>query len=177
MTLREYFIKLRELLLTLDDRSLGVYVVQFMGEFSPRARYLWEPVEISWRELHTLLQPPPGREDKNAPGAPKLEQIHRLLAAVPTTFSRTRDKENYESHVLAVGQRVRDLINGDPTALWNLNVERVRSLERTAERVEGIAREAELRARYARESANEVQKELAENRAELARLEALRSTV
>lgn len=177
MTLREYFIALRKLLIQLDDRSLGMYVVQFMGEFCPGTRFLWGPTEISWRELHDLLQPPPGREDEGTPSAPKLKRIHHLLAAVPTTFPRARDKENYESHVLIIGQRVRDLINEDPTALWNLNVERVRSLERTAERVEEIAREAEFRAKNARESANEVQRELAATRAEMARLEALRSAV
>lgn len=171
----EYFIRLREVLLELDDRTLGVYLWHYTGPFPLPASEI--PPQLSFLELHDRLFPNMTPEDAqrnvgHKPTAQHLQHVvdHRSSRVLDLLKNQGKALARYEDTIRTIGQQARDILQGDATALSNVEEQRRRQLNVEWTRLEGWALEAEKTAAERRQRADLVRAQLD---ATLAKLEQL----
>ena len=173
-TRREYFVAMRAALLEVKDRERGAYIL-FHPLHGPRAPGV--PRAPTALEVHERLFPLFTAEVMNQSVYGTID-VRTLLRHVEHHERRDAPTKGqalaeYEALVLALGQQVRDLITGDPTALWNVYEERRRRLAPEVKRLDDWATQAERSAVESRARAEAARVELVAVEAEQARLTAL----
>ena len=161
MTRNEYFARWRELLVTLDDHTLGVYLLHHSGRMSGLHTV---PPAPSVYDLHARLFPvfTDGQGDEHVGSKPSVRTMVHLAEyaernAAPKAGSA---KAAYDATVLALAQNGRDLLTGDPTVHWNVEAQRCRELEASWKATDDQARYHEQQATAQRARANEVRTRL-----------------
>jgi len=171
MTRTDYFTQLRVALLELDDRTLGVYLWHCAGPFTI---FSIPSTPLSTLEIHDRMFPIMDQEFANQKvgGTPNPTSLRRLAAASSAALSVLKGNAlmRYENTVLAIGQRARDILQGDSTALWNVAEERRRQLNAEWSRQNEWATQAEQTATTYRQHADTTRVQLDATLAELERL-------
>lgn len=158
MTRNEYFIRYRETLLHLDDNSLGLVM-----------QYLESPPPSGYSSLYERLFPTFSEEHGN-------QKVGARVSAesIVELAKWRRDRHGVtatEADLLVLGQRARDLLQGNPTALWNVAEERRRRLEPLWIQADKNASAQEQLAAQYRTRAQNVRTELDAVLADLAKLQ------
>ncbi len=160
MTRSEFFVKLREGLLQLEDRALGAYMLRCASPWPPASRQEIPP-QPSLTELYDRLFPDLSVEQANEnvnTRPPDVRAMKRsaeyfLDSGTVKALEGSR-KQRFESMLLALGQQTHDLLRGEPTMRWNVLEERRRRLEGEWTREDARATGAELFATRCRREAN-----------------------
>lgn len=178
MTRAEYFTHLRAALLELDDRTMGIFLWHCVGPFPHVPTSIPEELTILelYNRLFPVMTPEWGAAKVGAnPSAASLQRSANRSSTLLTSL-KGGSLKRYESALLAIGQRARDLIQGDSTALWNVREERRRQLDREWASLDGYATQAEHTAMVARQRADTVRAELDSVLVELERLAQIKNS-
>jgi hypothetical protein len=162
MTTGAYFALLRELLLQLDPRSVGVFLYHLEGDY-PRvlAHGLWIE-ELAWSQLFIKLwgpganfdaEVPPSFRTRRQPLTDLADLQRRIASQVPPETWDFAQRERYEAVLRSTGERALALLRGDTTARRETLEQVLPLLEPLAQNRETAATSLELMAAEARQTA------------------------
>ena len=179
MTRDEWLRHWRSAMVTLTDHELGVYVLHFTGL---RTRYIGagrdqvQGVEPeSALHLYYRLYPPQSHDrlrELNLGSTPDALMLRRGVASALARLGsmNAEVRQQFDADTLALGQRARDILTGNPTMMWTVTEERRRLLEARLPNLESNASRLEREASSARHAADAARAELDEVFAEQSRL-------
>lgn len=172
ITRKEYFEKLRSLLLQLDDKYLGIYMLHYTGSL-PYRNSIPTSLDLSYLELYNRLWPNYSIEILNEKIFIKItdKTLKKLVDNIHIVHKSSSSRNHYESAIITIGQKTRDLLRKDPVAHWNALSQKIKPLKIQLDVAEDVALAAESYANEKRKTANNLREQIESIQKEILNLE------